>query len=41
MTPLDIRPLVGKLNDQSRRALEGAAGLTLSRSTTTSKSSIG
>jgi type VI secretion system protein VasG len=32
MTPLDIRPLVGKLNEQCRRALEAAAGLTLSRS---------
>jgi type VI secretion system protein VasG len=32
MTPLEIRPLVGKLDDLSRRALEAAAGLTLSRS---------
>jgi len=32
MTPLDIRPLVGKLNEPCRRALEGAAGFTLSRS---------
>jgi type VI secretion system protein VasG len=32
MTPLDIRPLVGKLDEQCRRALEAAAGFTLSRS---------
>ncbi|HYM02592.1 MAG TPA: type VI secretion system ATPase TssH [Stellaceae bacterium] len=32
MTPLDIRPLVAKLDDQCRRSLEAAAGLTLSRS---------
>jgi type VI secretion system protein VasG len=32
MTPLDIRSLVGKLDEQCRRALEAAAGFTLSRS---------
>ncbi|HEX4112752.1 MAG TPA: type VI secretion system ATPase TssH [Stellaceae bacterium] len=32
MTPIDVRPLVGKLDDQCRRALEAAAGMTLSRS---------
>ena len=32
MTPLDIRALVGKLDEQCRRALEAAAGFTLSRS---------
>ena len=28
---LDLRSLIGKLNDTSRRALEGAAGLCMSR----------
>ena len=32
MTPLDIRALVAKLDEQCRRALEAAAGFTLSRS---------
>jgi type VI secretion system protein VasG len=32
MAAVDLKALVGRLNDQCRRALEGAAGLTLSRS---------
>ena len=32
MAGIDLKPLVGRLNDQCRRALEAAAGLTLSRS---------
>jgi type VI secretion system protein VasG len=32
MMPVDVRPLVGKLDDPCRRALEAAAGMTLSRS---------
>ena len=32
MSSIDLRSLVGRLNDTSRRALEAAAGFTLSRS---------
>ena len=32
MAAVDLKSLVGKLNDPCRQALEGAAGLTLSRS---------
>ena len=32
MASIDLKPLIGRLNDTCRRALEGAAGLTLSRS---------
>ena len=29
--PIELKPLIGRLNDVCRRALEAAAGLTLSR----------
>ena len=32
MAAIDLKPLIGRLNDTCRRALEGAAGMTLSRS---------
>ena len=32
MATIDLKPLIGRLNDTCRRALEGAAGMTLSRS---------
>ncbi len=32
MAPIDLKALVGRFNDHTRRALEAAAGLTLSRS---------
>src|SRR5260370_35242564 len=32
MAPIDLKALVGRFNDHTRRALEAAAGLTLPRS---------
>ncbi|MBP0491791.1 type VI secretion system ATPase TssH [Roseomonas indoligenes] len=32
MASIDLKPLIGRLNETCRRALEGAAGMTLSRS---------